>query len=259
MPDFILSPLIWSLLLALLLGVLWRRVAKWLRYALLVVELLLVLAMAPLGANRLVHLVESRVPASTACALPAPGVIVLLSGGVTRPANAADDYDALTYASVQRLFAAVALWRAHPESRLVISGGGRKGHVAESEVLASLAQRMGVPADALQVETRSQTTWENASNLAREQPSLPRRIWLVSSSLHLPRAMLAFRAFGFDPCPHSSGSLYMPFSASLGYFMPQTSSLAKADLAIHELLGGWMYAWRARHMQPVTSPAAAAH
>lgn len=249
MPDFILSPLFWSLLLALLLGVLWRRVAKWLRYALLAVEMLLVLAMTPLGANRLVHSIESRVPQADACAQPAPGVIVLLSGGVDGPVHRVDDYAALAHTSLERLFAAVALWRAHPDATLVISGGDPHGSIAESTVLASLAHRMGVPADKLRTETRSQTTWENAANLAQEQPALPRRIWLVSSGLHLPRATLAFRAFGFDPCAYSSGSLYIPFSASLGYFMPQTSSLAKSDRAIHELLGGWAYAWRARHME----------
>lgn len=262
MPDFILSPLFWSLLLALVLGVLWRRAARWLRYALLAVEILLVLAMTPLGANRLVHLVESRVPAG-ACAQPVPGVIVLLSGGVDGPIQRVDDYAALTHTSLERLFAAVALWRAHPDAMLVISGGDPHGSIAESAVLANLARRMGVPADKLRTETRSRTTWENAANLAREQPALPRRIWLVSSGLHLPRAVLAFRAFGFDPCPYPSGSLYIPFSASLGYFMPQTSSLRKVDRAIHELLGGWVYAWRVRHMrgsaaQPTRSPDATA-
>lgn len=251
MPDFILSPLFWSLLLALALGVLWRRVAKWLRYVLLAAEVLLVLAMTPLGANRLVHLVESRVPAG-ACTQPAPGVIVLLSGGVDGPVHRVDDYSALTHTSLERLFAAVALWRAHPDATLFISGGDPHGNVAESTVLASLAHRMGVPADKLRTETRSRTTWENAANLAHEQPALPRRIWLVSSGLHLPRAVLAFRAFGFKPCPYSSGSLYIPFSASLGYFMPQTSSLRKTDRAIHELLGGWVYAWRARRTPAAT-------
>jgi uncharacterized SAM-binding protein YcdF (DUF218 family) len=249
MPDFILSPLVWTLLLALLLGAFWRRMSRWLALALLAVELLLVVAMTPLGANRLVHMVESRVPATAACHMPSPGVIVLLSGGVDRPARAIDDYPALTRASLERLFAAVALWHAHPDDMLAISGGSPVGSVPESKVLASLAHRMGVSVDKLRVETHSRTTWENASNLAREQPPLPRRIWLVSSALHLPRAMQAFQAFGFEPCAWSSGSAYMPFSASVGYFMPQTSSLAKADRAIHELMGGWAYAWRARHLQ----------
>lgn len=256
MPDFILSPLIWVLLLALLLGFSWRRVPRWLALVLLVLELVLVFSMAPVGANLLVRSVESRVPSAAICSRPAPTVIVVLSGGVDGPVHRTDDYSALTRTSLQRLFAAVALWQAHPDSMLVISGGSPKGSVAESEILASLAQRMGVPAGKLRVETRSRTTWENAANLAHAQPPLPRRIWLVSSALHLPRASLAFRALGFEPCPWPSGSLYMPFSASLGYFMPQKSSLAKTDRAIHELLGGWDYAWRARHQQQTSREAA---
>jgi uncharacterized SAM-binding protein YcdF (DUF218 family) len=247
MPDFILSPLIWVLLLALLLGLLWRRMPRWAAVALLVIELALVASTAPLGANWLVHMMESRVPPASACTRPAPSVIVLLSGGVDRPASGMDDYSALTHASLERLFAAVELWRAQPDSNLVISGGSPEGGVAESEVLANLARQLGVPAARLRAETRSQTTWENAANLARTQPPLPKRIWLVSSALHLPRALLAFRAFGFEPCAWSSNSVYKPFSASLGYFMPQTSSLAKTDRVVHEVLGGWAYAWRARH------------
>lgn len=247
MPDFILSPLIWVLLLALLLGILWRRMPRWLALALLVLELSLVFAMTPAGANLLVHSVESRVPPASTCGRPTPTAIVVLSGGVEGHVHRTDDYSALTRTSLQRLFAAVALWQAHPDAMLVISGGSPHGSVAESEILASLAQRMGVPAGKLQVETRSRTTWENAANLAQARPALPRRIWLVSSALHLPRASLAFRAFGFEPCAWSSNSVYRPFSTSLGYFMPQNSSLAKTDHVIHESLGGWVYAWRARH------------
>jgi uncharacterized SAM-binding protein YcdF (DUF218 family) len=247
MPDFILSPLIWVLLLALLLGLLWRRVPRWVALALLLMELVLVMSMAPVGANWLVYTVESRVPPASGCSRPAPGVIVLLSGGVERPVRGADDYSALTRTSLERLFAAIALWRMQPDSSVVISGGSPEGGIAESQVLASLARQLGVPAARLRVETHSQTTWENAANLSRAQPPLPKRIWLVSSALHLPRALLAFRAFGFEPCAWSSNSVYKPFSASLGYFMPQTSSLAKTDHVIHEVLGGWVYAWRARH------------
>lgn len=246
MPDFILSPLFWSLLLALLLGVAWHRVPRWLSVGMLVVELLLVASMAPVGANRLVRAVEWRGPLAPACTRDPPEVIVLLSGGTERPARATDDFSALTRASVDRLFTAVALWQAHPASKLVISGGGMRGGVAESRVLAELAGRMGVPVDRVRLDTRSRTTWENARDAAGARPSLARRIWLVTSALHLPRALTAFHDFGFEVCPVASGSVYVPFSASLGYFVPQTSALIKTDAAIHELLGGWVYAWRAR-------------
>src|SRR6185312_11592510 len=146
MPDFILSPLIWVLLLALLLGILWRRLPRWLASVLLVLELVLVFSMTPAGANLLVHSVESRVPPASTCSQPAPTAIVVLSGGVEGRVQRTDDYSALTRTSLQRLFAAVGLWQAHPDAMLVISGGSPHGSVAESEILASLAQRMGVPA-----------------------------------------------------------------------------------------------------------------
>lgn len=249
MPDFVLSPLTWTLLLALLLCLSWRHVPRWLGVAGILLELALVVSMSPLGANVLVRTVEWRAKPDTACVGPSPGTIVLLSGGLARPASTADDYSALTKSSIDRLFAAIRLWRAHPEDVLVITGGKLDESVPESRILGDLALRMGMPADKLRTETQSQTTWENARNVAGMHPGLPRRIWLVSSALHLPRAMLAFRTFGFDPCPYSSGSLYMPFSATLGYFMPQTSALTKADFAVHELIGGWYYAWRARKPQ----------
>lgn len=260
--HFLLSPLTLGLLIALLLALVWRWLPRVLRYTGLVVELLLLVSITPLGANQLVHAVESRVPSVQSCAAPIPDTIVLLSGGVDRPARSPDDYAALTLESLRRLFAAVALWRKTPAARLVIAGGDERG-VAESVVLASLTQRLGVSAEAIQTEQRSLTTWENAEYLSRESPRLPQRVWLVSSALHLPRALGAFRVFGFQPCAWPSGSLYIPPPGGIGYYIPQSSSLVKAQEAIHEWVGGWVYAWRAKQITggatqlPVESRAAA--
>lgn len=244
-PDFLLSPLTYVLLLGLLLAWVWRRLPRPARWVGVSVECLLVIVMTPLGANLLVRSVEWQGSVDHACAAAPPTTIVLLSGGLDRRAHAAVDFAALNRASVERLLAAVALWRAHPGSRIVISGGPFRGGIAESEVLEQMANRLGVPGDAIRTETQSRTTWENAANVAALEPPLPQRVWLVSSALHLPRALGAFRAFGFQPCPWSSGSLYVPPRASIGYFVPQTSALDKADRAIHELIGGWVYDWRA--------------
>jgi uncharacterized SAM-binding protein YcdF (DUF218 family) len=148
---------------------------------------------------------------------------------------------------VQRLFAALELWQRTPDAHLVIAGGGRR--IPEAVMMAKLAERMGVSSSAIEIETRSRTTWENARNVAALSPAVPKRIWLVSSALHLPRALGAFRAWGFEPCAWPSGSMYVPFGLNPGYFMPQSSSLTKAELAIHELLGDVVYAgleWKLR-------------
>lgn len=243
--QFVLSPLSWAIVLLLLLVVLWRRLPRTLRYAGIVIEVLIVLSMTPLGANLLVRAVESRAPAARSCRPPIPATIVLLSGGFDRPPESVDDFSAADAESLHRLFAAVDLWRRSPGSTLVIAGGG-EGNISQAAMLARLAGRLGIPPGSIRIEPDSQTTWQNARNVAVMSPPVPRHIWLVSSALHLPRAMGAFRAFGFDPCAWSSGSLYLP-PGGLGYFAPQSSSLGKAEFALHEIVGGWLYALKAHN------------
>lgn len=253
-PNFLLSPLTYALLIAIVLALGWRWLARWLRWSGLVAELVLIVPMTPLGANALVHMLEARVPAPAQCAAPLPTTIVLLAGGTERVPRSADDYAALTTASLRRLFGAVRLWRKTPDAELVIAGGGRR--IPESRLLAGLAEAMGVPAAGIRTEVHSRSTWENATGVAALRPPVPRRVWLVSSALHLPRATLAFRAAGFEPCPWSSDSEYVRFHPNIGYFIPQSSALAKADRAVHELVGGWVYAWRAWRSQRADDRAA---
>lgn len=239
LPDYALSPLTYALLLALALAWSWRRLPRWGRIAGVFVEIVLLFLMAPVGANMLVWSVESRAPPARSCPAPTPTTIVLLDGGTDRRPLSPVDFAALSEPSLHRLFTAVALWRGTPNARLVISGGGTG--VPHAILLRGLAERMGVPTPMIEVEDRSNTTWENAMYTSKLSPAVPRRVWLVTSALHMPRSLRAFRAWGFEPCAYPGASLYTPFSASVGYFMPQSSSLVKTEAAIHEFVGGMVY------------------
>lgn len=241
--HLLLSPLSWSVGLALLLAVLWRWLPRALCLIGIAIEAALVIAMTPLGANGVVRIIESRVPSPQSCPTPHPNVIVVLTGGSSRPAQSANDFGAADLQSLHRLFGGVALWRQAPQSNLIISGGSARG-VDESVMLATLARRLGVPATAIRTDTHSHNTWQNAQDVAALSPPVPKRIWLVSSALHLPRAMLAFRAAGFAPCAWPSESLYIPPNGSFGYYWPQSSSIIKMEAALHELVGGWEYSWK---------------
>lgn len=254
--NFLLSPLTWMLLVTLLLVLTWRRLPRSARIVGVALELLALVVMSPFGANALVKTIESRVPPVAACRSPTPDTIVVLSGGAARAPRATDDYAALNADSIRRLVAAIKLWHRTPGARLVISGGGWR--MPEAAVLASLAEQMGVPSTSISEEESSHTTWENARDVAVLSPALPRRIWLVSSALHLPRALGAFRAWGFEPCAWPSGSLYEAPTLRPGYFVPQSSSLDKADAAIHELIGGIIYQgleWKRRRQLARSLPA----
>ena len=238
----LVSPLGFGLLLAVLAAAAWRRLGRVARAALAVVELVLLALICPLGANLLVWLVESQVAAG--CAGVPPDTIVVLSAGFDRPPASADDIAALSGASLKRVLAGVDLWQRTPDATLVLSGGGPFA-ISEAAVLQNFAERLGVPAPRIRREEQSQTTWENAERLRVAAPPLPKRIWLVSSALHLPRAQIAFRANGFATCARVTDRRYLP-PGGIGYFLPQSSSLYKAEAAIHELVGGAWYRWRAR-------------
>lgn len=243
MSHLLLSPLTWGLLLVAALCLGWRRLGRNLRIAGLACGACVLLLSTPLGANALVRLVESSLPAGSTCGIDArEWPVVVLSGGFARAPRAVDDYAALQPASWRRLHGAIRFWRdsqGRGLRRLVIAGGGFDA-IRESVVLARLARDWGVPAAQIQVETGSTTTWESAMALRGQ---VPPRIRLVSSAMHLPRALLAFRSAGFKPCVHASDSLYV-MPGSWGYFVPQLSAMAKTRTALYELAG--MAAYRVR-------------
>jgi uncharacterized SAM-binding protein YcdF (DUF218 family) len=226
----------------LILVACWRRLSRLLRVLAAVMLCLLVLSMVPLGANALVGRIEARVPDVDACGPTT--TIVVLSAGLARAPSADNDYAALAPDNFPRILAGIELWRATPEATLVFAGGGPFA-ISESAVLQKFAEHLGVPADAIRREGKSQTTWDNAQELRALQPPLPDRIRLVSSALHLPRALIAFRAAGFEPCPYASDRRYLP-AEGVGYFVPQSSALLKTEAALHELVGEALYRWRAR-------------
>ena len=245
--DVFLSPLGFGLLLAL---VLWRSGHRLSRGAMRIgigVEILCLALMTPLGANTLTSWQERRSPRPEACAAPTPRFIVLLSGGMRRDAADAGDFGVLNLSSLQRTLTAAALAERTPDAELVIAGGARVGatnDVAQSAVIADVAERLGVPAAAIRVETASTTTWENAIGVRALVPALPARIWLVTSALHMPRSLIAFRAAGFEPCAYPSDARSVRFESPTD-LLPSAGAIANSDAVLHEWVGELVYRLRA--------------
>lgn len=249
-PVFATSPLPWAVAGTVLLAGFWRFLPRWLRLAGVGAVVVLVALMTPAGADALSGWVASRGPPASACVAPAPRTIVVVGGGGVRTARSGDDFGALRHDSLERVFAGIRLWSRMPGAKLVFSGGGQSPF-PEAVLMANLAMQMGVPPTAIVVEGESRTTWENARNVARLEPPVQRRIWLVTAPMHLPRALGAFRAWGFDPCawpsvPPDSNRRFEP-----GDLIPDGTAVHTSAIALHELFGGIQYAWlerqRARH------------
>lgn len=113
-------------------------------------------------------------------------------------------YDVLpTPVFEERLRHAVSLYTSGRVKWLVMTGGlGPGDSLAESEAGRGWAVAHGVPASAILVETRSQTTREN---LVEALPLLKERgigrVLVVSDPLHMRRAMLMATSLGLDAHP----------------------------------------------------------
>lgn len=239
--SIVYSPLSLAILAALLALV----AARFSRRVLLTVSLLFLVFFiglaTPLGANLLVRAVEAPIPAerrAMLAACPDAASLVLLSGGLRRPARDPADFGALTAETLDRVLA-LQTHKPPKELPLIVSGGG-PFKVREAEVIAALLERLDIAPPDLRTETRSTSTRTSAFEVARLPGSAGRSIVLATSALHLPRATWTFRNAGFEVCPWPLNSRYVAVTGPAGLW-PQSTALDKSERALHELLGQLYY------------------
>jgi uncharacterized SAM-binding protein YcdF (DUF218 family) len=203
---FVLQP---STLIALLIGygaiLIWTGWARWGRRFVTVGAILLLLAgLSSLG-NALILPLEDRFPRTDLDKPPAPTGFILLGGAEDRLVGGARHAPTLNEAG-ERIVEAVILAKRFPEAKIAFSGGDAgilNKSSSEAEGAAALLTALGVPREQLVLEANARDTYENAVFLKRELTKdgllAPRTRWvLITSAYHMPRAMGAFRAAGFD-------------------------------------------------------------
>ncbi len=237
----LLSPLTWLLVTLIVTIFAWRFVARTGRGLLTVAIMTCLFFCSPAGANWLVSITESRIPKANRCKVNQTAPIVVLAGGWSRQPAYINDYSALGHESWRRLTAAVALYQAGGFDRLWIVGGGEYA-IKESRVMRALAIDLGVSEAMISIEDESTNTHDSAQAM---RGRLPNRFTLVSSALHLPRAVQVFSLAGYMPCAAPSSSDYLgPGGWSLTYYLPQSTAVLKTQRAMHELIGTIAYVWR---------------
>lgn len=138
--------------------------------------------------------------------------------------------------SLVRLLEGVRLYRQLPGSKLILSGGVVFQKKPEADTMAQVAEVMGVPSSDIIREDRSQDTEDQARLLKDLIGSSP--FILVTSALHMPRSMTAFRNEGLAPIAAPTGHVTV---AHGGFhprrFYPSPETLRHTEMAIHEYLG----------------------
>jgi uncharacterized SAM-binding protein YcdF (DUF218 family) len=197
------------LMLVLLAGtaLLWLRPWRFGRTLVTLVALLLaILTVTPLQ-PWLTGGLEDRFPANPELPEHVDGIIIL--GGMIRPNISLARHRPTLNDAAERLLEGARLAALHPEAKVLFTGGSPNPwnpEAREANFVAEVLKQMGVAGDRLIIEDRSRNTYENAvfsKQLVPEGGS-----WvLVTSAIHLPRAVGVFRKAGWKVIPWPSNYL----------------------------------------------------
>ena len=244
--GWLLSPLPLAILGGLLaLGLVmrgWRRAGG----SLAVLSLAaLWLAATPWVAWNLAMSLEQRYPAVPSDATPAVDALIVLGGAVVAAQPPRQPHLALGSAA-DRVWHAGALYRAGKVRWVLLSGGNQPGYEgipAEAQAMREMLLVLGVPDSAIRMEGRSRNTRENAGySLQLMKQINARRVLLVTSALHMPRAMALFQ----EACEGSGVELVAAATdveavdgalEPVGQWLPNAASLAWTSRALKEYLG----------------------
>ncbi|HEY8126166.1 MAG TPA: YdcF family protein [Methylocystis sp.] len=198
---------------------------------------LLLMAFGPLG-WLLASPLEARFPPPPND-LAAPDGIIVLGGTIDERLSASRNRAALVDAA-ERLTAPIALKRKYPRARLIFTGGSaalRGSPYSEADAVQQFWREIGLDQGDILYEGRSRNTYENAV-FTREllPPKLGARWLLVTSAIHMPRAVGVFRQAGFDVVAYpvdyrTSGDSWVEFPRSA------TKALGLVEFVAHEWAG----------------------
>ena len=188
--------------------------------------------------------------------IPAAQAIVVLGGG-TLPAEYPRRMVELNSAGDRVLYAA-QLFHQGKADHILLSGGNLDWNPVESTPagdMASLLELLQVPAFALWLEPDSRNTYENAANSwsVLEQKGI-QQIILVTSAVHMPRAVALFEHQGFEVIPapadyRITGTDWEQLKSAnallqLSYLIPSAENLSQTTGALKEYLGLLIYQLR---------------
>lgn len=253
-----LAHLLWSVPLYTLLGLLWLAVRAWLprargsrlarwRYVLLLSCLVLYAGSIPATANALRAHLEGQWPVPADAALSAdakgPTLLVLAAGWVRHGAQG--PVAMLGERSWERLACAVELQRASGSPLMIFSGAPLPdGSDSIAGRMAHMAARMGVPAQHIAVEARSLNTYENlAFTEQRFNLTARGKVVLLTSAVHMPRAVAVARRVGLDVLPYPC-DFRAESHLSWQHFVPSNAAPQSLEEVLHESIGLLVYRLR---------------
>jgi uncharacterized SAM-binding protein YcdF (DUF218 family) len=183
---------------------------------------------------------ERRYPPVPVRESPTADVIVVLGGAM--PVIEPPRVELELVGTSDRVLHASRLYRAGKARQIIASGGAIPFmglNRPEAPAIGALLEEWGVPKDAVVLETGSRNTYENAINtrpiLAGENG---KKMLLVTSAMHMPRALATFRKAGMDAIPSPTDFNTVDREGLTVFdFLPDAEALVGTTKAVKEHMG----------------------
>jgi uncharacterized SAM-binding protein YcdF (DUF218 family) len=176
--------------------------------------------------------------------------VVVLGNGIHRFKVGDVEINTVSDESAYTLIESVKLYRRLGSPLMIVSGGISHPEIykdTEADVLRDALLAQGVPRDRILTEGRSRTTRQQALEIApmlREHGIV--QFALVTSPIHMPRAIAAFSSEGLHaiPAPSAYGARETDYLHSA--WRPSTAALMLSQRAVYEDVGlvyYWIRGW----------------
>ena len=167
--------------------------------------------------------------------------IVVLGGAVDTMTSSGEQL--MLNEAAERLTGAVMLYKAGIAPRILWTGGSGYANqtVKEAPLAGRLLETMGVPKEAILLESESRNTFENAvyTKKLMEEAGI-KRIVLVTSSWHMRRSEAIFRKAGMEFTPYAVDTLATYYGVP-GDYLPDADALDNATTLLRERIGFFAY------------------
>ena len=139
----------------------------------------------------------------------------------------------LSDGGTKRVLEGVIIYKNSPNTKIIFTGYAGKTDTTNAVMNSQLALALGVKNEDMIINGNPVDTREEAlftKTLVGDKPFV-----LVTSATHMPRAMMLFESFGMHPVPAPTDFQSKEFSGWIK--APNTGSLQKSKIAMHEYLG----------------------
>lgn len=170
----------------------------------------------------------------------------ILLGGMTMN----DKHDRLFFGpDADRFIQTTKLYHSGNVSHIVLSGGlgslVKKGPL-EADQLHQQLLMQGIPDSAIIIENRSRNTYENAvfTHKILDSLKLPQPYVLVTSAMHMPRAISSFNKAGVEVIAYPAAYKQIDTDRSWDdYIIPSPALLSAWNFLLKEFVGIMVYRW----------------